>query len=380
MRLVALAALLLALAGAGEASAMPLSHTAAARTVTSELGRMLAAGAITQEDHDARLRTWHEALAARARLTGQRKRELSGVIANLAGMAARGSLTVSRLNPFFATIAANTRWWTEGPLLACAQRVGFAGSELVWQYYAGQGIQLQMLANFGKANALASDPRYKDRLGVLLRELVPLASKRGAGSAWEYQFRFGAGKPPWASGMAQATALQAFAKGAQELGDPSLLDVARAGLPLFRESPPVGVKLQAPRGTHFLIYSFDRHQHVLNAFIQTLNGLFDFGKLSGDPTAQALFASGDREARREVPKADTGRWSLYAPGRPSDLNYHRVLRDFLRSLCQRTGTTVYCRTAARFTRYLRHPPPAQKRPTIGCTPRSGVVLPAAYRP
>ncbi len=116
--------------------------------------------------------------------------------------------------------------------------------------------------------------------------------------------------------MAQATALQAFAKGSQLLGDPALLDVARAGLPLFRESPPVGVKLPTKSGTHFLIYSFNRHLHVLNAFVQTLNGLFDFGKLSGDPEAIALFSAGDAEARREVPKADTGRWSLYAPGRP----------------------------------------------------------------
>jgi hypothetical protein len=374
VRLVAFAVFLVLVFGVGEAGSAP------PRTVTSELDRMLDAGAITQADHDARLKTWHDALAARAKLTGRRRIELSGVISNLAGIAARGSLTVSRLSPLFKTVAANTAWWTKGPLLACAERVGFQGSELVWQYYAGQGIQLQMLANFGKANALASDPKYRDRLGLLLHELAPLASKRGAGMAWEYQFRFGIGKPPWASAMAQATALQAFARGSQLLSDPSLLEVARSGLPLFRESPPVGVKLPTKVGTHFLIYSFDKRLHVLNAFVQTLNGLFDYAKLSGDPQAQALFAAGDREAQREVPKADTGTWSLYAPGRPSDLNYHRVLRDFLSSLCKRTGTGVYCATATRFTRYLRHPPPLVRRPTIGCKPRTGVRLPAAYRP
>lgn len=412
MRFVALAVLMLALGGATDAAAAPVlvlgpdgvrlhedrflpaasdtpatavraprpaAVAAAAPTVSAELDRMLGAGAITAQEHDARLQSFRDALAAYRSLSGIRKGELGGVIANLEGMAARGSLTVSRLRPFFATLDANRRWWTEGPLLACAQRVGFAGSELVWQYYAGQGIQLQMLANFGKANALATDERYHDRLGLLLRELAPLASKRGAGVAWEYQFRFGIGKPPWASAMAQATALQAFAHGSQLLADPALMDVARAGLPLFRTAPPVGVKLPTPRGTHYLIYSFDPHLHVLNAFIQTLVGLYDYAKLSGDAAATTLFDAGDREARHEVPRADTGHWSLYAPGRPSDLNYHRVLRDFLRSLCQRTGTAVYCSTATRFTRYLRHPPPAQQRPTIGCKPLPAATLPIASR-
>jgi len=379
MRFVALAVLALALGGASDAAAAP--------TVTGELDRMLAAGAIALEEHDARLQSFRDGIAAERSLSGVRRRELGGVIANLRGMAARGSLTVSRLQPLWATLEANRRWWTEGPLLGCAQRVGFEGSELVWQYYPGQGIQLQMLANFGKANALAGDERYRDRLGLLLRELAPLASKRGDGIAWEYQFRFGGGKPPWASGMAQATALQAFARGSQILGDPALMDVARAGVPLFREPPPVGVRLPTPRGTHYLIYSFNKRLHVLNAFVQTLVGLYDYATLAGDSVAMTLFRTGDRQARREVRRADTGRWSLYAPGRPSDLNYHKVLRDFLSSLCKRTGTAVYCSTATRFTGYLLHPPPLVKRPTIGCTPRPAATLPAAsgarevaYRP
>ena len=86
-----------------------------------------------------------------------------------------------------------------GPLLACAQRVGFQGSELVWQYYAGQGIQLQMLANFGRANALWS-ARRRSKLAGLLGELAPLASDRGGFPAWEYFFQFGGGKPPWTIG------------------------------------------------------------------------------------------------------------------------------------------------------------------------------------
>ena len=34
-------------------------------------------------------------------------------------------------------------------------------------------------------------------------------------------------------------------------------------------------------------------------------------------------------------QADTGSWSLYQPGVPSDIGYHKVLRDFTRGLCSR---------------------------------------------
>ena len=31
-------------------------------------------------------------------------------------------------------------------------RVSFPGSELVWEYYAGQGIEIQWLGTFGEGN------------------------------------------------------------------------------------------------------------------------------------------------------------------------------------------------------------------------------------
>ena len=58
-----------------------------------------------------------------------------------------------------------------------------------------------------------------------------------------------------------------------------------------------------------------------------------------------------------MPTFDTGAWSLYRPGRESDLGYHQLLRDFLRGLCTRVpDAAVYCAEADRFTAYLRQPP------------------------
>ena len=42
----------------------------------------------------------------------------------------------------------------DGPLLSSGQYVEFSDSELVWEYYAGQGIELQVLATFGKADGM----------------------------------------------------------------------------------------------------------------------------------------------------------------------------------------------------------------------------------
>ena len=66
--------------------------------------------------------------------------------------------------------------------------------------------------------------------------------------------------------------------------------------------------------------------------MQSLVGLYDVAQITGDPRAAQLFADGDRAARAEVPRFDTGAWSLYsrdAITRESDLHYHTLLRDFL---------------------------------------------------
>ena len=61
-------------------------------------------------------------------------------------------------------------------------------------------------------------------------------------------------------------------------------------------------------------------------------------EISGDPTARKLWLRGQTEGRYELPFSDTGSWSYYEPGTRSSLNYHKVLRDFVRDLCDRMTT------------------------------------------
>ncbi len=286
--------------------------------------------------------------------------ELEAVIENLHGIAAAGLLTPSRLPALFLTLDRNRTWWTTGPLLSDGQRVRFGKSQIVWEYYPGQGIELQQLGSWGQANWMyQAGPRYWRRLHNLVDELIPLAAQRGGGLAWEYYFHFDGGSPPWTSAMSQGTAVQALTQTYVVSRDPKYLNLARQSLAIFADNPPVGVAVKTNRGRRYLLYSFaaGRSVEVINGFLQTLIGLFDYAKASDDPQGWRLFRSGNNEAQAELPSYDTGSWSLYQPGVRASLDYHKLVTRFLEQLCARSHARVYCRTAARFEHYLHHPPP-----------------------
>ncbi len=362
------------------------------RTVRGELARLLAAGAIDQAAHDGNRGIYVDALALRAKLSGARRLALGAVLRNLEDVAASGGLEPSRLPALFETVARNRQWWSNGPLLGNGARVSFSGSRIVWQFYAGEGLQIQWLATFGKANGLWQGG-FDASLRALLDETLALAAQRAGGIAWEYLLRFDGGRPPWVSGLAQGTALQALARAAVRFDEPRYFEAARAGLGIFREAPPSGVRVATPAGAHYLIYSFAPGLRVLNAFTQALNGLHDFGALANDAEGRALFAAGEAQLRAELAAYDTGGWSLYAlGGRDANVSYHTLARDFLRGLCQRLtedaaraapppvapappgggavpvpvpgpvapvaalDPTPYCAAAERWTQYLTRPP------------------------
>jgi hypothetical protein len=127
-------------------------------------------------------------------------------------------------------------------------------------------------------------------------------------------------------------------------------------------------------GAHYLQYSGLPNLFILNGFIQSLVGLYDFAALTGDPTARSLFDAGDLAARKQVPTFDTGAWSLYSRGSSkteSDLGYHTLLRDFLAQLCKRTTTIQYCSAAQHFTQYLTTAPVVSVLPRTLIAKKSG---------
>jgi hypothetical protein len=326
-------------------------------TLLSQLARLYRRRALTPAQYRGYVAAYTGALGTERKLRGTRHTELAAVTETMHDIAAAHELTASRLPAMFATLAANRRWWSTGPLPAADQRVEFAGSELVWEYYPGQGIQLQVLGTFGKADGLyTGGPADYPAMEQLLSQMIPLASQRGGGLAWEYYFSFDGGSPPWTSAMSQATGLEALTRAFQATGDYEYLNIATRALPIFSVAPPVGVNVATPRGTQFLQYTFAPNTAIINAFLQTLIGLYDFAKASGNKTAAALFAAGNAEAEAEVPAYNTGAWSLYQPGIEDTLSYHELVTGFLQELCTRTAAPVYCTTAQAFGADLTTPP------------------------
>ena len=328
---------------------LPMGRPPKTRTVKSELTRLAAAGQITPTDRDQRLADFNAAKRAAKRLPRgtTRKSELTGVVGMVEGIAARKRLTGPRLVPLWLTLDTQPRLLDDHTFGPSTRRISFPGSQLVWQYFPGQGLQFHPLANFAKLNALWSS-KDDEAADQMLDELLALRVPRAGGVAWEYDFAFGGGQPPWVSGLAQGTGVQSMARVAKRLGrEDEVLPILKQALGVFKTPTPEGVRVPTGDGPEYALYSFAPGLHVINGFMQALVGLYDFGKIAGDTDAQALFAEGERVARREVPTYDTGAWSLYSRGsstHESDLSYHQLLITFLHSMCTRTDDPVYCDT------------------------------------
>ncbi len=315
------------------------SLAAAARgpTVYGALQSLDRSGALSSEAYGEDASTYTGALVAAKKLSGTRRAELESVIANVQQIAAAGELIPSRLPALMLTLESNVQWWSHQPLPAADQHVSVPGSHLVWEYYPGQGIEIQWLATFGEANGYYDNGHENTQLREVLEEAIPLATQRAGGIAWEYFFRFDGGSPPWTSGLSQGTALQALSRGYVRLKEPAFLTAAKQALGIFQTPPPAGVRVAQPAGTLYAEYTYAPTDRILNGFIQALNGLYEYAKLTGDPLGLKLFEAGDAEARAITPSYDTGAWSKYDQYTESNLNYHELLAEFLVSLCKRTS-------------------------------------------
>jgi hypothetical protein len=338
------------------------------RTVEGALRVARLTGRITPGAETSMRKEWAAANRTVARLSGTPRTELGYVVGAVRALAAERRLTSDRLRPTFLVLRQNARFWPTEPVPAAGWRTTFGRDPAIFQYYPGRGLQLQPLASWGRANAIAGaclaalrsrttkDTCRKAALTRSLDRLASLGARRSGYLAWEYYFAYGTGAPPWVSGMTQATATQALARGYRALGHRRWKRAAERALGAFEQAPPSGVAVPAPGGTHYALYSFSPSHRVLNGGLQAVLGLRDTAALLHSKRARRLFRAGDRAARRELSDYDTGAWSLYSEhGQESTLSYHTLTAGFLDGLCDRTGAKAYCRAGKRFARYEREP-------------------------
>lgn len=350
------------------------------RAVADALSRAYRKRAISRAQLSGYRGAYSSARSTLGGLRGLRRTELGYVVRSVERIALAGRLSPSRMPTLFLQLRRNRAYWPSKPIPAVGDQITFKGSEIIFQYFPGRGLQFHPLSNFKKANLLhgactqsgrgkpvcgarppgpkKDTPCRPKRLRRLLEELSALAVHRGRGFiAWEYNFDFGGGSPPWMSGMAQATAVSALARSAKLLKRPDFNVTAQAALGAFETSAPIGVRTRGPLGgVHYLQYSFAPRLNIFNAFLQSLIGLRDYGKLTGDARAIRLFDQAEPEARREVPYSDVGDWSRYNfRGHESTALYHELLREVLQGMGRRVGG-IYCEYAVRYRGYQADPP------------------------
>ena len=313
-------------------------------------------------------RDWANANATLGKLTGVRRTELAYVVGTVRTLAASHTLTADRLRPTFLVLRSNARFWAREPMPASGYRTSPNADPAIFQYYPGRGMQLQPLASWGRANAIAGacldamrsrtkkDTCRPGALAKSLDRLSALGARRSGYLAWEYYFAYGTGSPPWVSGMTQATAVQALSRGYRALGKARWRRNALRALGAFEQAPPSGVSVRARGGRHYLLYSFAPSHRVFNGGLQAVIGLRDAAALLHSDRAERLFERGERAARREIADFDTGAWSLYSEqGAEATLNYHSLIAGFLNNLCDRVRKRTYCSAGKRFERYEREP-------------------------
>jgi hypothetical protein len=376
----------------------PAAAHASTDPVLVALGRASLALQISPQQQSNWLANYRHATVVASTLPrGTRRREMLAVMNIVRGMAARGTLAPDVMPMAFLTLERNADWWaTHGPPTsggspgekgavgrrckplrfpkkkkrkkAHASRLTFPGSNVVFQWYPGLGLQVQVNGTFAAINTLFAENTEESKLRArdALDEMLTLASRRGGAITWDYLFPFGGASPPWTSGLSQATAIRAYLK-ANRSG------TARSIAALFGVRAPLGIRVPlGADGNWDALYSYAPGERVLNAHLNAVIALHDLARVTKDPKIAALEEAGARAARRHIKRFDMqGVWSRYEEGGPpADLNYHVLNRDLAGALCRRTGEEAICKASDSFTRELERRCPKAITPQERSTPPS----------
>ena len=98
--------------------------------------------------------TYVRSLRTLRRLRGARATQLRYVLTSVESLALRRRLGATRMPVAFLQLERNRQYWPRLPYPASGDQVSFRGSEILFQYFPGEGLQLHPLSTFKKANHL----------------------------------------------------------------------------------------------------------------------------------------------------------------------------------------------------------------------------------
>lgn len=282
------------------------------------------------------------------KLRSSRYRNLAAVVHQVAGF--WKGYDEPRGRTLFGMLDFNTRWFASHWDQKAGTDVVDYRDGVWYRAFPRIGFQFHPLENFGKLNNFVTQ-KNEARVAQLAQSLLDRSVVRSGGLAWEYYFRFGSGRPPWVSGMAQAVAAQALARSGTLLADSSLTAASQR---VYKTVP--SLTRQGTSGPWIRLYSFSGLT-VLNAQLQAIVSLQDYAAATGDQAAASLAAQLQGATVTLLPKFDTGYWSLYSlDGDEAPLDYHKFVVRLLTTLAKRTGDDTFATYAQRFGDDLHQPP------------------------
>jgi heparosan-N-sulfate-glucuronate 5-epimerase len=174
---------------------------------------------------------------------------------------------------------------------------------------------------------------------------------------WEYRSRL---KAPWRSALAQGQGISLLVRAYRETGATAYLEAAERAFTSFLKSTcDGGVTLTDARGNlWFEEYIVSPPTHILNGFIWTAWGVYDYFLATQSSVARDLFAQAVLTLRANLERYDLGFWSLYEqtgtllPMVASPF-YHRLHIVQLRVMHRLTGDETFTRFADKWEAYAR---------------------------
>jgi heparosan-N-sulfate-glucuronate 5-epimerase len=174
---------------------------------------------------------------------------------------------------------------------------------------------------------------------------------------WEYRDTL---KAPWYSGLAQGQGVSLLLRAHAQTGNVDYEQAAeRAFVVLTRPISQGGVLFEDDEQNLWIEeYLVDPPTHILNGFIWALWGVFDFWLARADSAPRQIFDRGVATLVHNLPRFDTGYWSLYEQSGTrlkmlASPFYHRLHVVQLRVMANLTGDCRFTDFANRWEGYAR---------------------------
>jgi len=229
-----------------------------------------------------------------------------------------------------------------------------------WDYFpvaiAGYG-----LANFQKYRKTGFN-KYKKAFLQQASWLVDnITIKNNDLGVWEHYFSlpFYDFKIPWVHGMAQGWGISLLLRAFEVTKKDFYLDTAKKAYRAFEvDIPNGGVRFVDDDGNVWLEeYAILPPPHVLNGFIYTLFGVYDFYIFTNSKKCLTLWKNCIKTLEKKLILYDTGYWSKYdlLSEIPATLDYQNLHVKQLQVLYKLTKNEVFSKFSMRWNKYLNNP-------------------------